>query len=169
MNVGKIYFVSAPGRIKVGYTRNPERRLMQLRSSDMEPLESIGVIAGSRAIERKLHELLNEFRLRGEWFVDCQQVRAVIADAMAGNFAFMLGENEAREDNAAPQPIDGLLAIRSALDESKRLASEIERRVARRESVTDLVASASFLAEKIIAPGLGLCTLDRPGIAGVIK
>jgi hypothetical protein len=28
---GKVYFVSAPGRIKIGYTMKPELRLKQLR------------------------------------------------------------------------------------------------------------------------------------------
>lgn len=82
---GKVYFVSAPGRIKIGFTKHPDRRLMQLRAADMEPIEVVGIIDGVRYVERKLHYLLREYRLNGEWFEDCEEVRAVINDAIAGN------------------------------------------------------------------------------------
>lgn len=82
---GKVYFASAPGRIKIGFTKHPDRRLAQLRSADMETIEVIGIIDGARYVERKLHYLLHEYRRNGEWFEDCPEVRAVIADAMAGN------------------------------------------------------------------------------------
>jgi len=82
--IGKIYFVAAPGRIKVGYTKQPERRLRSLQATDMEPLTTLGVIDGDRTTEKHLHEMLREHRLRGEWFQDCDAVRILITQAMNG-------------------------------------------------------------------------------------
>jgi hypothetical protein len=84
MKTGKVYFVSAPGRIKIGFTRFPERRLVALRRADMENLTVIDIIDGERALEKRLHDLLSVHRLRGEWFNDCHEVRGVIEDAVAG-------------------------------------------------------------------------------------
>ena len=83
----KVYFVSAPGRIKIGFTRRPEKRLKALRLADMEELTVIAIIDGPRALEKKLHGLLKDHRLRGEWFVDCAEVRQVVDDAVAGMHA----------------------------------------------------------------------------------
>jgi hypothetical protein len=83
----KVYFVSAPGRIKIGFTRMPEKRLKALRRADMEELTVIAIMDGKRALESKLHGLLKDYRLRGEWFVDCPEVRMVIDEAVAGKHA----------------------------------------------------------------------------------
>jgi len=84
---GKVYFVAAPGRIKVGFTRKPERRLTALRRADMEELTVIAIIDGERALEKKLHAILAEHQLRGEWFKDCERVREIITEAVAGKHA----------------------------------------------------------------------------------
>lgn len=81
---GKVYFVSAPGRIKIGFTRFPERRLVILRRDDMEELTVVAIIDGERNLEKKLHNLLKDHRLKGEWFADCPAVRQVIEEAVAG-------------------------------------------------------------------------------------
>jgi hypothetical protein len=84
MTQGKIYFVSAPGRIKIGYTLNPDTRLMKLRNDDMEELEIIAIRDGTRKIEKKLHGMVAEHCVKGEWFRDCTAVRTVIEDYLAG-------------------------------------------------------------------------------------
>lgn len=86
MNEGKVYFVSAPGRIKIGFTRRPERRLLTLRRADMEELSVIAIIDGSRFLEKTLHAILKNHRVRGEWFADCAVVRAEIESARAGKY-----------------------------------------------------------------------------------
>lgn len=87
MKEGHVYFVEAPGRIKVGFTMHPDSRLKQLQSFDMEKLTVIGIIYGSRALERHIHKLLHGHHQRGEWFNDCPEVRAVIERALAGEIA----------------------------------------------------------------------------------
>lgn len=84
MNTSCVYFVAAPGRIKIGFTTKPERRLVELQSADMEPLSMLHIIAGSLKLERRLHELAANWRIRREWFQDCPEVRAIIARAVAG-------------------------------------------------------------------------------------
>lgn len=96
----KVYFVAAPGRIKIGFTRNPEKRLIALRRADMEELTVVAIVDGYRSLEKKLHGLLQAHRLRGEWFVDCPEVREVINDAVAGRHD--VGEEPKPKPEPAP-------------------------------------------------------------------
>lgn len=156
--MGKVYFIAAPGRIKIGYTKYPERRLAQLQAIDLETLESLGAISGSRKLESRLHSLAAAHRLRGEWFSDCADVRELVASALRGDFA---DDEErpkyAREMDAASSAHAEVL--RSATAETKRILAEVERGVANGEDVSDLVRSACFLGESVIAPLIG--ALDR--------
>lgn len=153
---GKVYFVSAPGRIKIGYTRNPERRLMQLRSNDLETLTSMGAIAGSRALEARLHDALNEYCIKGEWFLDCEAVRSVVEEALAGKFKFIDAPaiDEAPARSVERGSLDIMSVVRPALDELKRIAFEIEGRIARGEPIGDLARMALFLSQHVVGPGL---------------
>lgn len=79
---GVIYFVAAPGRIKIGHTAKPEERLQSLQQVDMETLTTLATIKGNRKTERQIHKRVEEHRLRGEWFKDCEAVRAVMQDVI---------------------------------------------------------------------------------------
>ncbi len=81
-----VYFLAGPDRIKVGYSSDMKRRVSQLRAVDMDELRVIGTISGSRALERVILRRLRPYRLRGEWYRDCDEVRAVMAAALAGEF-----------------------------------------------------------------------------------
>lgn len=153
---GKIYFVSAPGRIKIGFTSNPESRLRKLRNDDMEPLEVIGIADGNGRTEHRLHDMVRQFCIKGEWFRDCPEVRAVINDFLNGKLVFdKFGQDL---EVIKPRPIASDYGTRqnnivsSALAEASALCEEITQRIARREPVSDLVRSACFLTEKIIVP-----------------
>lgn len=158
---GKVYFVSAPGRIKIGYTTKPEARLVQLRERDMETLSVIGIADATIHVERKLHEMADAHRLRGEWFRDCIEVRAIIDDFLSGKLVF----NDFGNLPVAEQPViptistfpDGITggrrtALTNAICEANEIMEEVKARAARREPVSDLVKYASFLAEGVIAP-----------------
>lgn len=58
----------------------------------MEELTVIAIIDGTRSLEHLLHGLLKEHRLRGEWFRDCDDVRCVIAEAVAGKHVVKVPE-----------------------------------------------------------------------------
>lgn len=69
--IGWVYFVHArrSNLIKIGYTgRAPRERLAGMQVFSPERLVCLGVIPGTRATERKLHEKLAHRRSHGEWF-----------------------------------------------------------------------------------------------------
>jgi len=153
--IGKIYFVSAPGRIKIGYTRQPEQRLSRLQSVDMEKLVSLGAVSGTRRLEASLHDKLAAYRIRGEWFVDCQEVRKVVECALAGDFAEVVTvNNDAPSKHPDCDPDFPMAVIRAAIRRCEQVTTQIKDRIGRQESVTDLVREVQFLAETIISPGL---------------
>lgn len=86
MKAGYVYFVQAAdgGPIKIGWTENPERRVEQLQASTHQELRLLDYILGDRRVERALHDLLADYRVRGEWFDDCLVVRDAINDTMRG-------------------------------------------------------------------------------------
>lgn len=151
--MGKIYFVSAPGRIKVGFTKQPERRLTQLRTADMEPLEVLAITDGTRDDERGLHEYLQSHHLRGEWFADNEHVREAMALFMTGVLKF--------EQEPPPAPVGRLIdrehdakmaVVNTALAEVRFLTQEIRLRQDRHECSLDLVWFAKFLVDNVLGP-----------------
>lgn len=77
-----VYFAVSGGRIKIGSSRNVSARLRQIAAHFTEPLELIGTIPGSIALERAAHAMLKEHRGRGEWFQDCFAVRQAISEIL---------------------------------------------------------------------------------------
>lgn len=153
MKRGVVYFVSAPGRIKVGFTTKPEQRLANLRAQDMEELSVIGTVAATRRLEQKIHGMLSGHVLRGEWFTDCESVREIISAVLSGEIADETALAETAP-SAVMSPHSSVDIALAAIDESKNIAKEIERRMRVREPFDDLVSQAVFLATKVIAPVL---------------
>lgn len=83
-----VYFVAAPGRIKIGFTTQPESRLAALQAVDMERLSMVAIVEGSRKLEMHLHKLAAPHRYVREWFLDCPEVRELIQLAVDGKIAF---------------------------------------------------------------------------------
>jgi hypothetical protein len=68
---GWVYFIHAPevGRIKIGYTDGqPLARLRDLNCGSPVALVGLGIVAGTYAGERELHERFAGLRRRLEWF-----------------------------------------------------------------------------------------------------
>lgn len=71
-----VYFIKAGDFIKIGISKNPERRCDQLATRKTETRPSawagnpqlIGYTAGSRQDEKRLHMEFGEFWDNGEWF-----------------------------------------------------------------------------------------------------
>lgn len=69
-----LYFIQArtTGRIKIGRSVNPKRRLRALQTGNANELKLIASLEGLGWRERDLHETLREWRVSGEWFdYDC--------------------------------------------------------------------------------------------------
>jgi hypothetical protein len=82
---GTIYFVAAPGRIKIGYTCQPEKRLKNLRQADVQELTVIATVPGNRPLEHAVLARLDAHRLKGEWFKDCAEVWEVMSAVVDGH------------------------------------------------------------------------------------
>jgi hydrogenase maturation factor HypE len=74
----KVYFAAVDDRIKIGTSENVEQRLQQINSFLLEPIRLIGTVDGSYPLEAALHERFSKFRIKGEWFSDCDELRALI-------------------------------------------------------------------------------------------
>lgn len=113
-----IYFAAHGGLIKIGIAINVPKRLVNIRTTEKlaGSLNLIGTMSGDYGIERKIHRCLAGHQVRGEWFNDCDKVRAFIRD--------LLTEGLPRGWRLKPKPtID--LGRRLTPDRLARLASLI--------------------------------------------
>lgn len=78
---GWVYFiqVGAGGSIKIGWAKNPDTRMRALQTAHPARLRFLGVIPGTKARERELHERFAHARMQGEWF----KRRPILADITA--------------------------------------------------------------------------------------
>jgi len=66
---GYVYAIDdGHGRVKIGWSRNPLRRLVKLRSDCPTNVNLIGVVAASLSQETEAHALLAPWCIGGEWF-----------------------------------------------------------------------------------------------------
>lgn len=65
-----VYFAQAgeAGPVKIGYARDPLKRVALLQTASAEPMQLIRVIAGRRADEAAAHLRFAAQHIRGEWF-----------------------------------------------------------------------------------------------------
>lgn len=69
-----LYFIQAKGsgRIKIGRSKNPQRRLKTLQTGNASQLKMVANLDGLGWREKDLHNTLKKWRLKGEWFeYDC--------------------------------------------------------------------------------------------------
>lgn len=81
----RVYFaqVRDDGPIKIGVTRSPERRVVQLQEQCPYPVELLCAVRGGALSERVIHAMHTEFHIRGEWFEPNDGMRKIIAHAVA--------------------------------------------------------------------------------------
>lgn len=105
--MGQVYFIEdrEARAIKVGWTsRDPAKRLRVLQTGCPRPLALMGSVEGSKGDEKALHDRLRAYRLRGEWFSDCPEVRAQIGLTLACKAVAILSD-----DSPEPWPEMGAL------------------------------------------------------------
>jgi len=76
-----VYFIQAneSGRIKIGYSNKPQRRLKRLQTGCPEKLDLILCVEGIRQDESNLHLLFTNDKIQGEWFAP-QNILEWLAD-----------------------------------------------------------------------------------------
>lgn len=87
MQQGYVYIMEgAPLLLRVGYSLNPQRRLVSLlHCGDLPEVEGLGgcvhllaFIPGTLEDEKSIHHSLKAFRQSGSWYVDCREVRDIL-------------------------------------------------------------------------------------------
>lgn len=63
-----LYLISDGTRVKIGKSKNPEKRLKQLQTGSALKLKLLGTFDLSDHYEKRLHWILRNFRTQGEWF-----------------------------------------------------------------------------------------------------
>src|SRR5262245_20438799 len=79
-----VYFIRAGDAIKIGVTRDVERRLRALATGSAVPLELLPTLPGGRRLEKKLHQRCRRFHVRGEWFKADEALLRHIREQAAG-------------------------------------------------------------------------------------
>lgn len=76
-----VYFITARevGRVKIGFSRNPQSRLVAVQTHSPVELKLERVADGCEAEERTLHERFGTHRVRGEWFTLAPEIEAFMA------------------------------------------------------------------------------------------
>lgn len=68
-NPGTVYFMQSSICTKIGYTKgDPMERLAAMQTGNPHYIVLAATIAGSRQLERALHELFADYHYRGEWY-----------------------------------------------------------------------------------------------------
>lgn len=75
-----VYFMQAGegGPIKIGLTNCVANRLRYIQTGQPCEIELLGSVTGGKDLEEALHVRFAADRLRGEWFKDTPELRAVI-------------------------------------------------------------------------------------------
>jgi len=66
--IDKIYLISDGDYVKIGFSKDPDKRLNQLQIGSPRKLKLLAAFPGGREVELKLHEIMERKRIRGEWF-----------------------------------------------------------------------------------------------------
>lgn len=73
-----VYFLRSGDHIKIGFSRDPLRRLSNLKTAAPLGISWFAMVRGAQADEARLHEELKAHRGSGEWFVANEEVLAVL-------------------------------------------------------------------------------------------
>ncbi len=76
-----IYVAKAGKQYKVGYSKNPPKRMQAIQTGNGFRVHLVAVFEGGKALEASVHRYLRNYRLQGEWFQG-EAVDAFISEAM---------------------------------------------------------------------------------------
>ena len=83
-----VYFIQSLDTIKIGCTKNLNERIKGIQTSNPHGLVVIGAIKGNSFEEKAIHKKLEKYRVTGEWFKNCNEVRSCIEKILNGEFRF---------------------------------------------------------------------------------
>lgn len=65
---GYVYFIRCQDRVKIGFSKDPHRRLTKINADAPYPCDLIGAADASVYAEKGIHEQFAAARIHGEWF-----------------------------------------------------------------------------------------------------
>jgi len=147
-----VYFVGNGASIKIGYSEQPGRRFNSLKVGSYKSLTFLGCVVGTRNDEKSLHRDLKNFRLEGEWFVDCAPVRERIEAVMVSGFEPSLPSTAKIHDDDAGRDPEFLRYLRET---QRKIAGRyppgtLEGIIAHREAIARGDVGAVASAEEFI-------------------
>jgi hypothetical protein len=74
-----VYLFGGTGYLKIGYSTDVASRFAAVSAASPVELAMLGLLRGTRALERRLHRKFEQHRVRGEWFRDVPEIRAFFA------------------------------------------------------------------------------------------
>jgi hypothetical protein len=75
-----VYFIGdGGGLVKIGYSRNVDKRMQVLATGSPRPLQVLLTIPGTRSDEGAFHEMFKAEHMRGEWFRLSDRIERFIA------------------------------------------------------------------------------------------
>ena len=78
-----LYFIRCGRFVKIGFSKNPEERLRDMRTYTPFEVILVGSVPGCRDAERALHAMLHRQHHRLEWFRSTPAVEAMIASLIS--------------------------------------------------------------------------------------
>jgi hypothetical protein len=84
---GSVYFIrnQAADAMKVGHSRDPDRRLRELQTGNSARLHLVGAVAAAREFETLVHEEFADLALEGEWFSQSGEILAWVERLTGGS------------------------------------------------------------------------------------
>ena len=76
--VTKIYFFRYGKYIKIGHSKNPEKRLSNIQTSNPKKVKLLWEFFGNIRFEYKIQRIFQKYHVRGEWFKDNEVLRTFI-------------------------------------------------------------------------------------------
>ena len=75
---GRVYFIDDGFFIKIGFSSQPQKRIVKLQTSSPFKLTLIGSVPGNKRIEAELHARFRHLKSHGEWFRGEPELRRYI-------------------------------------------------------------------------------------------
>lgn len=100
-----VYVIQAQesGRIKIGISANPAKRLSQVQNGNPEHLRLVGAVPGGRRLESQLHSELAQYRLCGEWFEPSDGVVCAVGRLLGWDRALIPTEQQVESQRKADE------------------------------------------------------------------
>jgi hypothetical protein len=77
---GYVYAIESGGFIKIGFSRNPDKRFSKIASDTPLPCVLLGYWPATIADELAIHDQFHSIRKHGEWFASTETLLGFVAD-----------------------------------------------------------------------------------------